>query len=102
MLCANEPTFEPLPELDLRKPRCDSFSEPLEGVWRDDGDIARRVDFLECPLISSTYACRWLGLPHADAPARMRFSPHHCHLEPFCASRLERALGARKLVMLGD
>ena len=100
--CEAEPTFETLPAIDLAKPPCTNFSSPLDGIWQEDADIMRRVDFLECPVMSSVIACRWLGLAHADAAARLRFSPTLCHLRPFCAYSLLKKLAGRKVVVFGD
>ena len=86
----------------MLKPPCVDFSAPLAGRWLLDGDVKARVDFLECPLVSSSYACRYLGTPHAHDAARLRFAPDKCRLEPFCAEAFVRWLARRKLVVTGD
>ena len=98
--CRREPTYEPHGRR-LSKPQCTNVTSPLPGRWLLDGSIEKRVDFTECPLISSAYACRYLGTPHADEAARLRYSPD-CRLEPFCAESFVRWLAGRKLVVTGD
>ena len=100
--CRREPSYEPPTAADLSKPQCTNFTSPLPGRWLLDGSIEKRVDFTECPLISSAYACRYLGTPHADEAARLRFVPDDCRLEPFCAESFVRWLAGRKLVVTGD
>ena len=100
--CLRESTYEPTAAADLVKPPCTAFSSPLAGRWRLDGSVQARVDFTECPLISSAYACRYLGTPQSEAAARMRFSPDGCRLEPFCGASFVHWLAGRKLVLTGD
>ena len=101
--CRREPTYEESSTAaDLSKPQCTNFTSPLPGRWLLDGSIEKRVDLPECPLISSAYACRYLGTPHADEAARLRFEVRRLPARAVLCRLLARWLAGRKLVVTGD
>ena len=99
--CAEEATFEGDDSRGSLE-YCSDFSRPLAGHWVVDADPSKRQSFLTCPLIASQYGCAFMGLPHGEVAARMRWAPHGCRLRPYCGATLAALLRGRRVITIGD
>ena len=100
--CLAEPTHEPLTTSMLALPPCVDFDVEIDGSWRADANVSRRVALEECPLIASQYACGTIGLQHGRYAQMLTFVPRQCHLRPFCASEFAKVIRGRRVVVVGD